>query len=300
MKKILLAGGTGLIGSYLIKELLNRGDEVTLISRNAGSAVNKYGGRVKAIDWNNLDKLKDEPIDVIINLSGMNLDEKRWNEKVKKEIYDSRILTTRRLAELACSQSNKPNVLINSSGVDIYGDTGEKDIYEDSPPGSGFLQHVVIDWEKEALNAGKCSVRVVILRTGFVIAKGSKALNKMAMPFRFFAGGPAGNGKQYMSWIHIKDLVRIYLTAIDNKNMDGIYNAASPNPERMKLFSKHLGKVLHRPSFFPAPAFLIRLLFGEVAEVIVSGRKALPGKLKEEDFKFEFENAEDALREALG
>lgn len=296
----MLAGGTGLIGSYLIKELLNRGDEVTLISRNAGSAVNKYGGRVKAIDWNSLDKLKDESIDAIINLSGMNLDDKRWNEKVKKEIYDSRILTTRSLAELACSQSAKPKVLINSSGVDIYGDTGEKVIDENSPPGSGFLQNVVIDWEKEALNAGKCGVRVVILRTGFVIAHGSKALSKMAMPFKLFIGGPAGSGRQYMSWIHIKDLVRIYLQAIDNESMKGIYNASSPNPEPMKIFSKHLANVLHRHSLFHVPAFIIRLLFGEVAEVIVSGRKALPARLQNEmNFKFSYEYAQDALMEAI-
>jgi uncharacterized protein (TIGR01777 family) len=297
---ILLAGGTGLIGSYLIKELLNRGDEVTLISRNAGSAVDKYNGKVKAVVWNELDNLKEETIDVIINLSGMNLDEKRWNDKVKKEIYDSRILTTRKLSDFACSQTNQPKVFINSSGVDIYGDTGEKEIDENSPPGNGFLQQVVIDWEKEAFYAEKCGVRVVVLRTGFVIAKDSKALNKMAMPFRLFAGGPAGSGKQYMSWIHIKDLIRIYLLAVDNESMNGIYNASSPNPEPMKLFSKHLGKALHRPSLFPVPAFVIRLLFGEVAEVIVSGRKALPRRLQNEmKFKFQFEHAEDALREAL-
>lgn len=298
--KIMLAGGTGLIGSFLIKELLTRGDEVTLISRNAGSAVNKFNGKVKAADWDELDKLKDEIIDVIINLSGMNLDEKRWNEKVKKEIYNSRILTTRRLAEFACSQTNKPKVLINSSGVDIYGNTGEKEIDESSPPGNGFLQKVVIDWEREALNAEKCGVRVVILRTGFVAARGSKALNKMAFPFKLFIGGPAGSGEQYMSWIHIKDLVRIYLLAIDNESMKGIYNASSPIPEPMKLFSRHLAKVLHRPSLFPVPAFIIRLLFGEVAEVIVSGRKALPARLQNEmNFKFNYENAEDALKEAL-
>jgi hypothetical protein len=298
--KILLAGGTGLIGSYLIKELLNRGDEVTLISRNAGSAVNKFNGKVKAVNWDELDKLKNEIIDVIINLSGMNLDEKRWNEKVKKEIYNSRILTTRRLAEFACSQANKPKVLINSSGVDIYGDTGEKEINESSPPGNGFLQKVVIDWEKEALNAVRCGVRVAVLRTGFVIAKGSKALEKMALPFKLFVGGPAGSGRQYMSWIHIKDLVRIYLLAIDNESMNGIYNASSPNPEPMKLFSKHIAKVLHRPSLFSVPAFIIRLLFGEVAEVIVSGRKALPRRLQNENkFNFQFEHSEDALREAL-
>ncbi len=236
---------------------------------------------------------------MFINLAGMNLDEKRWNDDVKKKIYDSRINSTRRIVELAASMTQKPEVLINTSGVDYYGDTGDKNIYEDYPPADLFISKVVCDWEAEALKAEKYNVRVVLLRTGFVIAPDSKAFKKMVLPFRLFAGGYAGNGKQYLSWIHIDDLVNIYSYVIDNKKINGAINASSPNPVRMKTFAKYIGNALHRPWFFPAPGFLMRILFGEVADVIISGRRALPKKLTDAGFKFKFENADDAVRYCL-
>ena len=155
------------------------------------------------------------------------------------------------------------------------------------------------DWEAEALEAEKYGVRVVLLRTGFVIAPDSKAFKKMVLPFRLFAGGYAGNGKQYLSWIHIEDLIRIYRYIINNKEIKGAVNASSPNPERMKNFAKLIGKVLHRPWFFPAPGFMLKILFGEVSQVILAGRKALPKKLTDAGFKFNYTDALSAIKISL-
>ncbi len=273
---ILITGATGLIGSHLVEEFINEGDGIFIVTRNANSARKIFPAEKNFIEWENPAALKEIKINVIINLAGMNLDEKRWNVKVKKQIYDSRINSTKKLVELIDEMAHKPEVLINASGVDYYGDTGEKDIYEDSPPARLFISKLVCDWENEALKAEKYGVRVVLLRTGFVIAKESNAFKKMVLPFKLFAGGYAGNGKQYLSWIHIKDLVRIYRYIIDNKQVKGAVNASSPRPEKMKDFAKHIGKILHRPWFFSAPKFFMRILFGEAADVIIAGRRALP------------------------
>jgi uncharacterized protein (TIGR01777 family) len=297
--KILITGATGLIGNYLVKALTARGDEVFIVTRNSSSAGSVFPGVKNFIEWDNLDSLKSVKINAVINLAGMNLDEKRWNGEVKKQLYDSRINLTRKLVELLKTMPHKPEVLINASGVDYYGDTGDKDIYEDSPTSNLFISQLVYDWEKEALEAEKSGVRVVMLRTGFVIAKDSKAFKKMVLPFKLFAGGYAGNGKQYLSWIHIDDLVKIYKYVLENAQIKGAVNASSPNPERMKDFAKYIGKTLHRPWFFPAPGFLLKILFGEIAIVLISGRKALPKKLKDAGFKFKYEKAADAIKECL-
>lgn len=298
-KKILIAGATGLIGSYLVKSLISKGNEVFVLTRDALSAGSVFPGVKNFVEWDSLDSLKDVNINAVINLTGMNLDEKRWNASVKKQIYDSRINSTRRIVELIKTMAHKPDVLINASGADYYGDTGDKDIYEDTPQQDTFISKLVYDWETEALKAESAGVRVVVLRTGFVIAKNSKAFKKMVLPFKLFAGGYAGSGKQYLSWIHIDDLVKVYEFVINNTKIRGAVNASSPNPERMKDFAKLIGKVLHRPWFFPAPACMMKILFGEVSDVILSGRRALPKKLLDTGFKFKYESAADAIRESL-
>ncbi len=296
---VLITGATGLIGTRLVKTFTAEGDEIFIITRNANSARKIFPAVKNFIEWENTASLKEIKLDVIINLAGMNLDKKRWNDKVKKRLYDSRINSTKKLVELIGAMAYKPEVLINASGVDYYGDTGEKDIYEDSPPADLFISKLVCDWENEAVKAEKYGVRVVLLRTGFVIAKESNAFKKIVFPFKLFTGGYAGNGKQFLSWIHIKDLVRIYRYVIDNKQIRGAINASSPNPERMRDFAKHIGKILHRPWFFPAPRFLMKILFGEVSDVIIAGRRALPKRLLESGFKFNYEYAVDAIKDSL-
>jgi uncharacterized protein (TIGR01777 family) len=243
--------------------------------------------------------LKDEKIDGIINLAGRNLADKRWNDKFKKEVYDSRILTTGKVVELILAMSRKPEVLLSASGVDYYGDKGESDIYEDTPNGNNFMGKLCKDWEAEAYKAEAFGTRVVALRTGFVMAKDSKAVKKLSMPFKFFIGGPIGSGKQYMSWIHIDDIVGIYLFALDNPAVKGAVNAAAPNPETMKQFCKNMACEMHRPSIFPVPGFIVKIAAGEMGDVILAGRKALPKKITRLGYKFKYENAADAWKDVF-
>ncbi len=193
----------------------------------------------------------------------------------------------------------KPDVLVSSSGVDYYGDTGKRDMYEDAPPANSYLGKLTHDWEEAALKAEKYGTRVAILRTGFVMASDSEAVKKLLMPFKFFVGGPLGGGKQYISWIHIDDLVGIYTYAIDNKNVKGIYNASAPNPETNADFGKQAAKILHRPAIAFAPAFMIKMIVGEMAAVVLEGRRALPNKIMDAGFKFKYEHAIEAWKDIL-
>ncbi len=297
--KILITGGTGFIGRHLVNTLAAGGNEIIVVTRNAESAKRIFPKSVDFVMWDNLDSVANRKFDCIINLAGKNLNEQRWNKKVKKQLYDSRINPTRRIVEFIKSASPAAGLLINASGVDYYGDTGDKDIHEDFPPADSFVSQLTKDWEAEALKARELGVRVVVLRTGFVIAKDSNAFKKMVLPFKIFAGGYAGGGNQYLSWIHIEDLLRVYRFVIDNKQIQGAVNACSPHPVRMKKFARCIGKTLHRPWFFPAPQFLLRILFGEVAVVLISGRKALPKKLQDSGFEFKYENAHSAVKDSL-
>ncbi|MGH2574129.1 MAG: TIGR01777 family oxidoreductase, partial [Ignavibacteria bacterium] len=249
VKTILLTGATGLIGKYLVNALSSRGNEIIVLTRSA-EAAKKILPRIKKITvLDNYLSLKNEKIDAIINLAGMNMAERRWNLKVKKLLYDSRVNTTNKIVELISAMEKKPEVLVSASGVDYYGDTGDEDIFEGSPAGNNFASSLCVDWENKALKARDYNVRVVIIRNGLVLAKEAHALNKMALPFKLFVGGYPGSGKQYLSWVHIDDAVGIYLLAIDNSDMDGPVNGSSPNPKRMKDFCGELGKVLGSPSY---------------------------------------------------
>ena len=298
-KTILITGATGFIGGYITAALTARGDEFIALTTNAGSAKKKLPGAKKIVELNDIQLLKLEKIDAIINLAGRNLADKRWNDKFKQELCDSRIRTTRSIVELISIMEQKPEALISASGTDYYGDTGDKDIYEDAPHAHDFMGMLCNDWESEAFKAEKMGVRVVVLRTSFVIAKDSNAAKKFAMPFRFFLGGPIGGGKQFMSWIHIDDVVGIYLFALDNPAVKGAVNATSPNPKTMKDFCKTMAGKLHRPSLFPVPGFAVKIIAGEMAQVVLSGRKALPKKIIELGYKFKFERAADAWKEAF-
>lgn len=298
-KSILISGATGLIGKHVVDSLVQRGDSIVILTQNISNAKIIFPHVNNFILWNELPSLYDKIIDGFINLAGTNLGAKRWTKKFKKEIYDSRINTTRAIIGLIQNMKNKPDVLINASGVDYYGSTGDRDIDEDSPSSGSFISGLVKDWEQEALEAEKCDVRVVLVRAGFVIASGSKALAKMILPFKLFAGGYAGPGKQFLSWIDIEDITAVYLFCLDNTSVTGPVNAVSPSTERMKDFSKYLGKALHRPCIFRVPSFLMKILFGEASDLILTGRKALPKKLLRAGFKFKYENALDSLKKEM-
>jgi uncharacterized protein (TIGR01777 family) len=193
----------------------------------------------------------------------------------------------------------RPEVLLSVSGVDYYGDRGSEDVYEDTPGANTFMGKLCKDWESEAMKAQLNGVRVVVIRTGFVLAKNAEAVKRLAMPYKLFFGGTIGSGKQYMSWIHIDDLVGIYLYAADNKNVAGPVNAAAPNPETMKQFGKNLAKALRRPYWFPAPVFGVKIVAGEMAQIILTGRRALPKKILDLGYKFKFTHAIDAWRDVF-
>ncbi len=296
-KTILMTGATGLIGGYIFRALQSKGDEIIVLSTHPGSAAEKLKNAKQVISLEDYLSLKDEKIDVIINLAGTNVGDKRWNDEFKKVIFSSRINTTRKMVELIASMKNKPELLLNSSGIDYYGDTGDKIVDESSPPGDTFLSMVCEAWESEALKASEYGTRAAVMRTGFVMAQGSEAVRRLSMPFKFFAGGPIGSGKQYMPWIHIDDLIGIFLYTLDNTNISGPVNVCAPNPERMKEFSKYLGKAMGRPSIFTVPGFVVKIIAGQMAEVILTGRRAVPKKILNAGYKFKFEHALDAWKD---
>lgn len=291
-----MTGATGLIGRHLVRKLGARGDVVIALSTRRRVADLSLQ---KVVDWNDYLSLREEKIFGVINLAGKNLSEDRWTEKVKQEIYDSRIGTTAKLNDLISKMEIRPEVFVSASGVDYYGDKGEMELDENSSPGDTVTAKVCVDWEKETKKAEQYGVRAVSMRTGLVLASDSPAIKKMMLPFKLFVGGPPGGGKQWLSWIHIDDITDAYIFALENKYIRGPINGSSRNPVRMKEFCKILGKVIHRPSYIPVPKFALRLAFGEVSELVLSGRKAMPRKLIEAGFKFRFNDVDSALRNII-
>ncbi len=302
-KRIIITGATGLIGKKLADALISRGDEVIVFSRDTKKAKSIFPTSIECVEWNyqrpDQWKSKLENADAVVHLAGINLFAKRWNEKFKKEVIDSRKVSTKNLVEAIASRANQPEVFISASGIGYYRDCGDKILNEDSPLGKDFLADVCEAWESESRRTGEFGIRNVQIRTGLVLSTEDGALKKMLLPFKFFIGGPLGNGKQWASWLHIDDIVAIYLHAIDNQNISGAVNAASPNPVRMKEFAKTLGKVLHRPSLFPVPKFALKIVVGEAAEVVTASQRVDVKKLLSIGYKFKFEMLEEALTDLL-
>lgn len=302
-KKIVITGATGLIGKKLVNALVNRGDEVIIFSRNSEKAKSILPKAKKFVEWNykKPDNWKSEinGVDAVIHLAGINLFSKRWNDAFKKEVLESREVSTRNLADAIKSCGNKPGVLVSASGIGYYGNCGDKILSEESPVGNDFLADVCKVWENEAKKVEQSGVRSVQVRTGLVLSTEDGALKQMLPPFKFFIGGPLGSGKQWASWLHIDDIVGVYIHAIDNTKLSGAVNAASPNPVRMKEFAKTLGKVLHRPSLFPVPQFVLKIVVGEAAEVVTASQRVDVKKLLNNGYQFKFKELESALKNLL-
>ena len=297
-KQILITGGTGFIGQYLAEELMKQGHYVTIITRSPDRYKAESAKNQRFISWDDLSDHMGK-MDIVINLVGENLFGQRWTDTVKKKIYDSRILSTRKLVDAIRASVNKPEVLISASGVNYYQEKGDQVLTESSEPGDDFLAKVCIDWEKEAELAAELGVRVVISRFGVVLEKDGGVIEKMKLPFSLFAGGPIGSGDQYMAWIHMKDLCRSILFAIVNKDLEGVYNATAPEPVTMNEFAKALGRVMHRPSFFRVPEFALNLILGEAAAPVISSLRVQPKVLQLTDFEFEFEDIELAIADII-
>ena len=295
LKKIVITGASGLIGTRLAKALINRGDHVFIFTRDIEKTKSIIPGAVKYIKWdyNIIENLDNK--DAIIHLAGASISGKRWTAHYKEIILKSRELSTKNLVNVINSIPCKPSSFICASGVNYYGDSGDQLLTEEKGPGNDFLADVCRIWETEAENVEKAGVRRISVRTGVVLSLKEGALKKMLLPFKLFAGGPLGSGSQWFPWIHLDDIVDIYIYLLDNNNLKGSFNACSPDTVTMDEFAKALGKIMHRPSVFKVPKFALTLAAGEAAEVITASLKVFPKKLMELGYKFKFGNLKDAL-----
>lgn len=302
-RTVIITGATGLIGRNIVAALLKRNDKVVVFSRDLKKAKNILPDVTEFVEWDyhkpELWKNNLENSDAVIHLAGINLFSKRWNNGFKKSILESRQLSTKNLVDSIKSCKHKPKVFISASGIGYYGDCGDNLLTEDSAKGNDFLADVCEAWENESKQAEQSGVRSVQIRTGLVLSKEDGALKQMLPAFNLFIGGPLGNGRQWSSWLHIDDIVGIYLHAIDNPNLSGAVNAASPHPVMMKEFAKILGKVLNRPSFTPVPKFILRLVIGEAANVVTASQKIDVKKLSNSGYNFKFPDLIKTFKDLL-
>lgn len=303
MKKIIVTGATGLIGKKLVNSLIDKKYEVVVFSRDLQKAKLQLPKVKEFVEWDykKPEKWKSslEKIDGVIHLAGVNLFARRWNKEFKKEILDSRQISTNNLVEAIKQCTNKPKVLISASGIGFYGDRNDEELFENSTPGKDFVADVCKVWEFESQQLTKINIRNVQVRTGLVLSTEDGALKQMLPAFKMFLGGPLGSGKQWASWLQIDDIVGIYLYALENETITGPLNAVSPNPVMMKDLAKTLGKILKRPSIFSVPKFILKLVVGEAAEIITASQRVIPDKLTKSGYEFKFTKLEDALRDLL-
>lgn len=299
--KILITGGTGFVGKQLTSRFIQEGNEVTILTRS----LKEWGQLPKGISYLQGDPTQKGPWqeaipshDVIINLAGASIFSK-WSEEYKKLIRDSRVFTTRNIIEGIPSKFEKEISLFSTSAVGYYGFRGDEELDEESPPGNDFLARLAIEWEAEALKAKEKGTRVVITRFGIVLGEKGGALGQMIPLFKKFIGGPIGSGQQWFSWVHIKDLAEASAFLIKHREIPGPVNVCSPNPVKNKDLAKALGRALHRPSFMPAPGFMIKLVLGEFGSVILEGQRVLPRRLLEKGFTFQYPDIDKALQSII-
>jgi len=301
-KKIIITGATGLIGRELSSKLISGGNEVIIFSRSPQKAKEIIHGAQEYVEWRDNRDTWEKYIgqaDAVIHLAGENVMARRWSENHKNRIINSRINTTRSIAEAIANSDKKPEVFICASATGYYGTSETSEFDESSQPGTDFLAKVTKEWESEARRVEEFGLRYTGIRTGIVLDKRGGALARMLTPFKFYIGGPLGNGKQWFPWIHIEDVVNIYLYALDNPEVSGVLNAVAPHPVTMTEFCSALGKVMHRPSFFHVPSFVLKILFGEGADVLVKGAHVKPKRTIEAGYNFRFQEVKNALANLL-
>jgi uncharacterized protein (TIGR01777 family) len=298
--KALVTGATGFVGPRLLRLL----EQPTVVSRNpdrARAVVGHLAGRI--VRWNPLEGPPPseafDGVDVVLHLAGESVAEGRWTAAQKARIRDSRVVGTRHLVQGIVQAARKPAVLVSASAVGYYGDRGDEELTESAPPVHDFLGDVCVEWEREALAAEQSGVRVVTARTGIVLGAGGGALAKMLTPFKLGAGGPLGSGRQWMPWIHVADLARLYVHAAETGSIRGPMNATAPHPVRNSEFTKALGRQLHRPAFMPAPYIGLRIVFGEFAQVLFASQRVIPKVALDTGFVFQYPELAGALREIL-
>ncbi|KAA9333530.1 TIGR01777 family oxidoreductase [Adhaeribacter soli] len=293
--KILITGGTGLIGTRLSEMLIDSGYEVAHLSRQTGQF-----SRYKTFRWDIKNHFIDDHAiswaDYIINLAGAGVSDEKWTEERKKEILNSRVESTNLLFNCLKSTPNRVKGFLAASAIGIYGDSGEQLVTEESPYADDFLADVAKKWEAASWQMHSMGIRTVIFRIGIVLSDQGGALPQMAKPIKLMAGAPLGSGKQYMSWIHIDDLCQLFIKAIEEPQFHGVFNAVSPNPVTNETFTKALAEVMHRPLLVPKiPAFGLKLVLGELSEVVLGGSKVSSAKIQNTGFTFEYSSLEEAL-----
>lgn len=296
-RAIALSGASGLLGRAVAPALAAAGWQVRpLVRRPPASGEVRWDPAAGTIDGSAL-----AGVSAAVHLAGESIADGRWTEARKARIRSSRLLGTHLLSESLARLPTRPDVLVSASAVGIYGDRGDEQLDEDSPAGTDFLAEVGKAWEGATAAASDAGIRVVHLRFGIILSKEGGALPRMVTPFQLGAGGPIGNGRQWMSWISIDDAVRIVLESLRNGTMQGPYNAVAPEPVRNAEFAARLGKVLHRPALVPAPAFALRLLFGEMADAaLLASQRVVPSRLTALGFSFRHPTLDEALRAILG
>ena len=303
---IVLAGATGYIGRPLIAALHAASHRLVVLTRRPSETSGLPSG-VELAEWDGRTATGSlagvlDGAGAVINLSGANIGARRWTEARKQELLQSRIeplaALTAAIAELPAGR--RPGVLVSASGIDYYGDRGDEVVTEDSPPGDSFLARLCVSWEEAARKAEPLGLRVVSIRTAVVIGRGADVVKRLALPFRLFAGGPLGSGDQWFAWIHLEDIVGLYRLAVENEAAQGPLNAVAPDVRRMRDVATEMGRAMGRPSWAPAPAFALRAVLGEQADLVLHGRRAEPRRALALGYQFKYPDLPGALVQALG
>jgi len=306
--RLFIAGGTGLVGSRLIRRLLERNDQVVLLTRRPDVARQKWGDSCTVVTGDPMqtgawtDAIGD--CDGVVNLVGEGVFNRRWRSWFKELLRTSRVQSTQNivaaLRKSPKTTTGQPKVLVNASAIGYYGAHGDEELDEGGAAGDDMLARLCVEWEAAADAATSHGIRVVITRVGVVLDKEGGALKQMMLPFKMFVGGPVGSGKQWVSWIHHDDLVGLILLALDKVDVSGIMNGTAPNPVTNKGLAKALGRALHRPSFMPTPKFALRLMLGQVAGLVTAGQRVLPRRALQWGYNFKYPDIDAALKDVCG